>query len=310
MAKERLNPDEIQEIAQAVVRGYEPLELPALKQISWAFPIVGRVGTYMVERGYIDRIPNTQEANAMYHLMAFKNFHNVLVDLATGRFGQQTFVPCHIVSSAGVEDMAYLLYEYLEMLPEEMKRERGLVGKTLKRKYFFKDRAPIELVKEALLADGTLRHGGASLDEWGLKEESVKSEADSVFCDSSLTRKYLAHLRRASELGREYFNRVAQETEQKDRYPQLVLDTAIESWSPDTEFQFGCLMRGSPTLIFGKGLRIEGDRAIIKAQLDGQTTHETRDISIKVEILKESVDSLWRLVPPRQTAQKENNGFV
>ena len=85
MSNKMLELSEISQIARDVTRGYNPRSLPALEEISWAFPISGPDRVYYRRSGYLNRIPNIQEGNALYELMLFRNFDNVLRFLSEGK---------------------------------------------------------------------------------------------------------------------------------------------------------------------------------------------------------------------------------
>jgi hypothetical protein len=105
MSDEKLSYIQIQEIARELTSRYSPNELPSLEDVAWAFPVEGQERVYYQRLGYLDRIPNVQEGNALRELMTFKNFKNILEYLPRGEtVGRAHAIPNHTFPCGDAED--------------------------------------------------------------------------------------------------------------------------------------------------------------------------------------------------------------
>ena len=290
MNSEKIPFSEIQRIAREVVQGYNPKELPSLEQISWAFPVEGKDCVYYNRMGYINRIPNTQEGNAIRQLMNFKNVHNVLTFLAEGKTSHQT-IPHHTGFVGDAEDAGYMIYSYLHQRDamqgkEGVKMENGLFWESM----------PEELTKLMLRVEGTGR--GKVVDEWG---EEIERKGSIAYVDANLTRQYLQNIREASEHGREYLQNLLTQKDKAENYNQLVVDVKPELWTPETQFQWAFYSRNienpndnGARLIIGKVLSSPADKVNVK--IGKQNTQ------LEIEKLKGFGEKgmLWRLVPAKK----------
>lgn len=294
----------LRDIALEVVEAYDPIPLPDLDDVSWAFPVQGDAGYYLGGENR-ERILNTQEFAALYNLMIFRNFHNVLTSWAEGRVCRGGYVPTctptHDHSWPDATDIDKVHWHYYKELPQEVKRERDLEYFT-KRGYYFWENMPEEIVREILRAHNTVRSKGRPMDEWGFFDADDKTKVNDFREDSGLARTYLTHVKRASELGRKYFRRVAENKGLAEEYDQLVLDNAMEEWDHDTQIQLGCRLDGHPRLNFGRNITCEGDTVHLEwylpdwADVRAHCTPPKKD-SLSIEKLKQFKKSLWRMKP-------------
>ena len=128
MENEKMSYQQVQEIARELTEGYSLRGLPSSEDVAWAFPVEGQVRTHYNKAGYMDRIPNTQEGNAMRQIMTFKNFHNVLQYLREGKtIFNNAKIPNHCAPCGDADDGAYMIYPYMkqEDLGKESKTENG-----------------------------------------------------------------------------------------------------------------------------------------------------------------------------------------
>jgi hypothetical protein len=277
----------IQEIAKEVTKNYNPKELPTLEEISWAFPVEGNAKVYYNRLGYMKRIPNTQEGNAMNQLMNYKNLDNVLKYLTEGKYAHG-MLPHHTVPVGDADDGAYMIYPYL-MHKEILKGEKqGQIAKG-----FFWENLPEELLKLVLKTDGTGR--GMIVDEWGNK---IERKGTNSYIEENLTRQYLQNLRETSEQGRKYLHDLLSQKGKAKDYPQLVVDSKPELWIPETQFQWAFYTKNKENyddngarLYCGKVLSNLGD----KLEVESENYKE----ELTIENLKRFGEHgmLWKLVP-------------
>jgi len=175
----------------------------------------------------MDRIPNTQEGNAMRQIMTFKNFHNVLQYLKEGKtIFNNAKIPNHCAPCGDADDGAYMIYPYMkqEDLGKEGKTENGFFWETL----------PSGLLKAVFKVERTGR--GKLVNVNG---EEIEKLGNNAYVDENLTRQYIQSLMEAYDLGREHLHSVAQLKDQKGNYDQLIVDANSENWQEGTEFQRG-----------------------------------------------------------------------
>ncbi len=285
MKNERIPFSEIQKIAQEVTQEYNPIELPSLEQISWAFPVDGQERVHYCRNGYMERIPNTQEGNAMKQLMTFKNFRNVLQYLTEGKTVSRGCIPNHTFPCGDADDGAYMIYPYMkqEDLGKEGKSQDGFFWETL----------PSELVKAVFKVERTGR--GKLVDANG---EEIERLGNNAYVNENLTKQYIQSLMEAYDLGREYLRSVTQSVDQKGNYDQLIVDANPENWRKGQEFQQGLYVKENPALVAGKILSNDG--RILKAKVwDIGYPNENVIWDEEIEEMKKFGEHglLWRLVP-------------
>ena len=285
MNTQKIDYAQIQKIAREETRRHAPKELPPLEKIAWAFPIEGRERAYYHRGGYINRIPNTQEGNAMVQLMTFKNFKNVLKYLAEGKTHFHGCIPTHILPCGDADDGAYMVYPYINQkdLEKEGKTGNGFFWKTL----------PGELVKAVLKVEKTGR--GSFVDEKG---ESIERVGNTAYVNENLTRQYIRNLKEAYEMGTDHLLSIANSLHLANNYPQLVLDKNPENWQKGQEFQKGFYVDGSPGLIAGRVLENKGKKIKSKVWNIGEE-NENIIHNDKISDFKGYGEHglLWRLAP-------------
>ncbi|MHA1829188.1 MAG: hypothetical protein ACTSX6_11150 [Candidatus Heimdallarchaeaceae archaeon] len=292
MNEEKIPFERIVEIAKDVTKRYSFGDLPSLEQISWAFPIEGRDRVYYQREGYMKRIPNTQEGNAMNELMHFRLFDKMLKYLSEGRkcFRGQV-IPNHTMPVGDAEDGAYLVYPYLN-------HKNALDGKegTAMQKGFFWKTMPEDLVKTVLRLEGTGR--GKKVDEWG---ETVDRIGNSAYVSEELTKEYLENVRQASEIGKSHLNNILQQKGQADRYDQLVVDAKPELWTPGTEFQNVFYRDNEPRILLGKVVKNHGDKIELTSKGNNEDYSEETGIWSTDRFRKFGEHGMvWRVVPAKQ----------
>jgi len=283
MKTEKIPIKQIQEIAQEVAQEYIPRDLPQLEEVSWAFPVEGRDRVHYQAHGYVDKIPNVQEGNALREIMTFRNFRNVLQYIREGKTVSRGGVPNHTFPCGDADDGAYMVYPYLAIKEREDGREDAPVQKG-----FFWETLPSGLVKAVLKVEKTGR--GSIVDENG---ESIEKLGNIAYVDADLTRQYLQNMRDAYELGREHFEQVAKSKEQEGNYPQLVVDTNPENWKEGDEFQWGYYSKKEPRLVSGNVLKNDGSK--IDLNIGNGSVWRDKEISLLKEYGEHGL--LWKLVP-------------
>ena len=292
MNREKIPFDRIVKIAQDVTKGYSFGGLPSLEQISWAFPIEGRDRVYYTREGYMEKIPNTQEGNAMDELMHFRLFDNMLKYLSEGRLCcRAQVIPNHTMPIGDADDGAYLVYPYLRQR-DAIQGKEGVVMQ----KGFFWETMPEDLVKTILRLEGTGR--GRKVDEWGGKIEQVGSSA---YVNENLTGEYLQNVRQASEIGRSHLNKILQTEDQAQKYDQLVVDAKPELWTPETEFQNVFYRDNEPRILIGKVVQYLGDKIEFATKReDGTYSEKTRSWPIDHFRKYGEHEMVWKVVPARR----------
>ena len=283
MTNEKLSYAQIQEITGDLTRGYSPQELPSLEEVAWAFPVEGQERTHYNRAGYMDRIPNTQEGNAMKQLMTFKNFKNVLQYLTEGKTVSRGCMPNHTFPCGDADDGAYMIYPYMKQ------EDLGKEGKT--QDGFFWETLPSGLVKAVFKVERTGR--GKLVDTNG---EEIEKLGNNAYVDENLTRQYVQSLMEAYDLGREHLHSVAQSVDQKGNYDQLIVDANPENWQEGQEFQKGFYSNGEPALIAGNVLSNNGEILEVKVW-DINRPSENAVWKQKLSSLKKFGEKglLWRL---------------
>ena len=280
--------EKIQKIARSITKGYLPKELPSLEKVSWAFPIEGRDRVYYHKGGYLDRIPNTQEGNAMRQLMTFKNFKNVLSYLKDGKTIIGGNIPNHTLPCGDAEDGAYMICPYMKQ--EDL--EKGGITQN----GFFWETLPSGIVKEIFKVERTGR--GKLVNANG---EEIEKLGNNAYVDENLTRQYVQSLRNAYDMGTEHLLTIANSSYLADNYPQLVLDRNPKNWKKGTKFQKGFYMDGAPGLLTGRVLENDGKR--IKSKVWGIEQEEKSIIhNDKISDIKKYGEHglLWRLVSAKK----------
>ncbi len=304
MVEEKLSISEVGEIAREVTKGYDPLDEPCLEDITWAFPIGERDGCYLVDKGYMQRIPNTQEYAAMMQLMLFRNFHNVLTYLTEERTVGRGIIPHHTCAFQDADDMCHVEGRYWRKLPDEVKKAKVPHVLDVERrkgpreKVYFWENLPEELARIVLRTHGIGLYG--LVDEWGFG----CGEGARKYKNPALVKEYLENMRSAVELGRNYLSHIAQNKAQAARYPQLVLDNNVQQWKKGDEFQLAYFKRsggidfrsGRVTSNDGRSIEMEFYMPIWADTRTFEPWRETHPVSVfKEDFLRES---LWKIVPP------------
>jgi len=270
---------EIQEIAQDVTRNYESIVLPSLEEVSRAFPVIGRDRVHYYKFGYLDRIPNTQEGNALRENMTFKNFSNVLDFLSQGMTVSRGCLPNHTFPVGDADDGAYMVYPYLAKKEEEKSEESTS---------YYWDNISSDLVDAVIRVENTGR--GKILDSSGEVIENIGSNA---YVDSDLTRQYLENLRDVAKMGEKYFNEIRDLPNCCNEYSQFVVEEKPEDWKEGDRFEWAHGSRADPRVVRGEVLSNYGKN------LDLKVNSGTVWKGVEVPLLKDYGENgmLWKLVP-------------
>ena len=209
---EQISFEEMQKIAQEMVPEHELKNLPALEEISWAFPIATSESNYN-----LPRLVNYQESKAYGQLSMFQNFEMVMKYLREGKsneiIGGRKVIQNHTKPIGGIQDAGHQPSMYLpNTLPRILSYNYGEWPKPVslispeKAPGFYWINLPDQL-RQNILSVG----------------ENVRREFD-----EESVRNYLMSLKNAFNQGQQYLENIARNTEVMENSPRLVRTTTDE----------------------------------------------------------------------------------